>query len=1273
VVIRLPVEVAQGILNITPSMRGLQALIDREMRGVDSRRAGQQAGEGYSSGFGASAKKLTGVLAGAFAAVKVGDFAKDAVAQASDLAEVGTKMQTVFGDANTEVQKFASQGAKALGLSSLEAQNAAANFGVFGKSAGLAGKDQADFSTGMAKLAVDMASFSNTTPEDAIEALSSGLRGEAEPLRKYGVLLDDASLRQEALSMGLIATTKDALTPQQKVLASHALILKQTSDAQGDFERTSGGLANQQRILSAQWTDMKGKLGAAFLPAVTATVTALNDHLFPALEGIGTKASTAFAEVRPQLEAAWNVLRTGDFPGASAGIGEEDSPLVAGLLKANDLFGRVGPTLKEAWSILAGGDFKGGLGFEEDSPFVDFMFKLRDVGLDVFGKVKDIWDQLWDLGEKLWPSIESIGKSFYEAWQTINDGGWSTFDLVFDAIKVAVDGLITVLNATLVPALDWLARFFRENPQEVYLLVGAFTAWKVAMLAQSTATWLVQAATKAWAVAQGILNAVMDANPITLVIVAIAALAAGIIWAYNNVDWFREAVDTAWQFIKDATNSLWEGVIKPAFNWLAENIHVVGDFFVSMWNAAQPVFDFLKNSWDNFLTIIQGVIDVVVGVFTGDWSRAWDGVKAIFTGIWDQIVNYVETAWELISGAFTWAWEHTVEPVLGWINDALTTTGQFFSDLFHNTVDPVWGWIQDKINTVWLWLRDNVFTPLNAAVSLVGQFFTGLWDTVQTIWGNISGFFVNIAKGIDDAVTKVKTGITDIKKEIDGFFERFTNWGGTTSGGVLGNIDLGAPRAAGGVIPGTDPGRRDNVLTPMRSGESVFVPEFTKAIGGEATVYAWNRLAEQGRLGDIGLGLARGGVIGGQQAGDLIANQSLALVGYSRDKIKEAFDSGPGVGALSNGNWGPGVKGAFAANTAAAKAYIEGHFTGVSSIGGLYGGSVPGSDHPMGKALDVMIANYLSSQGIAAGTKIADWFIQNPNSFGTKYVIWRDRINQGGQWSPYSHPSGNNDTLQHRDHVHISFLTGLGQFAAGAQPPAVGDDTQSALGKILTKVRGQAGIAGLPGGGPAPVSGGVFPPNVERWRATVLQGLGLIGQPASLANTVLNQIRTESSGNPNAINLTDINAQRGYPSRGLVQTIPQTFAAYRLPSLSNNIVDPLANIVSGMRYAIARYGSIPAGMRGVAYDNGGWLQPGGVPMNFLNKPEAVLTPPQSSALLTHAKALEAGFQGQTAPVQIILDSSDPLQVAVGRMMKQQINGTMVDLLDAADLAGMQSL
>lgn len=174
----------------------------------------------------------------------------------------------VFGDALGSIQKQADGAATAMGISKQQATDAAITFGTFGKSAGLAGQDLAGFSTQMVQLAGDMASFRGTSPEQAIEAIGAAMRGESEPIRAYGVLLDDATLKNRALSIGLISTTKDALTPQNRVLAAQAEILAQTSDAQGDFARTSQSTANVAKTLAAESANLSAEIGEKLAPAI---------------------------------------------------------------------------------------------------------------------------------------------------------------------------------------------------------------------------------------------------------------------------------------------------------------------------------------------------------------------------------------------------------------------------------------------------------------------------------------------------------------------------------------------------------------------------------------------------------------------------------------------------------------------------------------------------------------------------------------------------------------------------------------------------------------------------------------------------------------------------------------------------------------------------------------------------------------------------------------------------------------------------------------------
>jgi hypothetical protein len=265
--------------------------------------------DGFAGKIGDFGKKAAVAFAAAAAAagamaIKIG---VDAVKAASDLGETVSKVNVLFGDAAQDIEKFAEGAATSLGQTKQQALDAAASFATFGKAAGLSGQDLSQFSTDFVTLASDLASFNNTSPEEAINAIGSALRGEAEPLRAYGVLLDDASLRQAALSLGIVNTTKNALTPQQKVLAAQKLIFEQTGAAQGDFERTSDGLANKTRILTAQLENAKTTIGEALLPIVLELATFFSEKVIPIVQ----KVSDAFGSNADGMGGTLTNLATG--------------------------------------------------------------------------------------------------------------------------------------------------------------------------------------------------------------------------------------------------------------------------------------------------------------------------------------------------------------------------------------------------------------------------------------------------------------------------------------------------------------------------------------------------------------------------------------------------------------------------------------------------------------------------------------------------------------------------------------------------------------------------------------------------------------------------------------------------------------------------------------------------------------------------------------------------------------------------------------------------
>jgi hypothetical protein len=238
---------------------------------------GIQAADKQLRTFGTSAKTVAGsvgTLSIAFSTVK--SVVAPAITAASNMEESLSKVNVIFGKGAKEVEKFATTAARQLGQSKQSVLDAAGAFGTFGKAAGLGGEDLATFSNDFTTLATDLASFNNTSPEEAVQAIGAALRGEAEPLRRFGVLLDDATLRQEALTLG-IYDGKGALTAQQKILAAQSAIYKQTGDAQGDFLRTSDGLANSQRTLKAEFANLQVELGQKLLPYMKQFTYALLD------------------------------------------------------------------------------------------------------------------------------------------------------------------------------------------------------------------------------------------------------------------------------------------------------------------------------------------------------------------------------------------------------------------------------------------------------------------------------------------------------------------------------------------------------------------------------------------------------------------------------------------------------------------------------------------------------------------------------------------------------------------------------------------------------------------------------------------------------------------------------------------------------------------------------------------------------------------------------------------------------------------------------------
>lgn len=271
----------------------------------DSSRFGPDAEKGVIGSVTNIAKKAAAILGGAFALQKGTEFVKDVTSAASDLAESQSKVNVVFGEFAPAVSSY-SKAADAIGLSDRAALEATGTFGNLFTALGLSREAASKLSPDVVSLGADLASFNNLGVDEALEKLRSGLVGEAEPLRSLGVALTEGAVAAKAVELGLAKSTSE-VSESAKVQARFALIMEQTKNAQGDFARTSDGLANKQRILAARFDDIKAALGARLLPVITSVTSLLADNLPNALDVV----TKAISPVVKQIGMFVNSLRTG--------------------------------------------------------------------------------------------------------------------------------------------------------------------------------------------------------------------------------------------------------------------------------------------------------------------------------------------------------------------------------------------------------------------------------------------------------------------------------------------------------------------------------------------------------------------------------------------------------------------------------------------------------------------------------------------------------------------------------------------------------------------------------------------------------------------------------------------------------------------------------------------------------------------------------------------------------------------------------------------------
>lgn len=238
-------KIATAFVEIKPDTRNFESSLDAQVT-----KSASGLGKKFAQLFGAAA---------------FGAGLRKAINDASDLNETVTKTEQIFGDAAKQIEATGETAAKSMGMSKKAYLDSASSLKGLLDNMGLAQDESTAWSQKMVQLGSDLASFFNTEPADAVYAISAALRGESEPLRRYNVQLSEVTLKAKAMELGLYSG-KGALDLHAKAQAALALIMEQTTAAQGDFARTADGVANSQRIAKAEMENASASAGQNFLP-----------------------------------------------------------------------------------------------------------------------------------------------------------------------------------------------------------------------------------------------------------------------------------------------------------------------------------------------------------------------------------------------------------------------------------------------------------------------------------------------------------------------------------------------------------------------------------------------------------------------------------------------------------------------------------------------------------------------------------------------------------------------------------------------------------------------------------------------------------------------------------------------------------------------------------------------------------------------------------------------------------------------------------------------
>lgn len=256
------------------NVKGLTFLFGANLKGLDK---GLKTAQKKIGKFGKTMKNIGSTMTRSITLPVIG-LGAAAIKMASDYEESLNKVRVAFGSSSAEVEKFAKTTSSSFGIAENQALEMAALFGDMGTALGFTTSDAAGMSQQLVGLAGDLASFKNIGVEEAQTALAGIFTGETESLKRLGIMTTEATLKNSEYFLSLGKTWKE-LSNTEKIQVRYNEVLRQTQNAQGDFARTSGGIANQMRTLQGEFQMVGVQIGNMLMPIALKFFSLIRDGL----------------------------------------------------------------------------------------------------------------------------------------------------------------------------------------------------------------------------------------------------------------------------------------------------------------------------------------------------------------------------------------------------------------------------------------------------------------------------------------------------------------------------------------------------------------------------------------------------------------------------------------------------------------------------------------------------------------------------------------------------------------------------------------------------------------------------------------------------------------------------------------------------------------------------------------------------------------------------------------------------------------------------------